>query len=175
MPTEHDYNVDRSPGSGSRSEHEDRDDDGAREHDGRSKTRTGFDAREVRDDDIIERFGETYRRWEWLNHLHEGQQSRGYESNRRRADARRAAKTYMSRLELTEPQRERVLGILSGLETLNFGDKPYELTVLSLITLVANEDGRWIRDERDYRQILKNLDGSPQGIRKLRTELRDEL
>lgn len=136
------------------------------EHDGRSGKATGFNPRDAPPDkvDYYERLSDwNERRWQTVK------------NDRRRADARRAAKTYMGRFEPPVRNQERVIHLIDKLDDLEMGPIPYEITVLAIITLVANERGRWIRDERMFNQLLIDLDGSRKGIRKARQVVRDEV
>lgn len=164
--------VDRSEGSAERYhtfdrsvEWEDRvERDAPVEHDGRAETRTGFDPREADDS----------HRWQRLNRLHDGKGSGKTGINR--ANRKRKARTLSSKLELTPHQVERSLYVIEDVGRLDRGFAHYSLEtiLLSVISLVANEDGRWIRDEAMFKRLCRETDTSLADVRNCRQIVRDK-
>lgn len=189
------YFIDYSVGNGANDETEDYSDSTAVvENDGRSKTRTGFDARDAGNSREVVRDGETLDYWNWLNQLNDGRKASDIESRKRRANAKRDALTFASQLGMTSFQKERISHIIQRLDTLHTeGGAPVEATVLALISLVANEDdwrirreplttveyededGTWKKDVPLFVKIQHDVGVSPQMIRRLRKKLRSEL
>lgn len=134
------------------------------EHDGRARTRTGFDERESDDP----------RKWKRLSAWQEGRwgDESHYPDQGREVDQRRFLSMFSSGLDLTTYQRGRVAAVIAEL---NFGHMAHystETIILSIISLVVNEDGRWIRDEEHFKRLVRDVGASPRDIRSCRQLVR---
>lgn len=165
--------VDRSEGSAERYhtfdrsvEWEDRvERDAPVEHDGRAETRTGFDPRESKN----------AKKWRRLNWRQDNPQE-GDTPRLLKARKDRKTKTLSSKLELTPHQVERSLYVIEDVGRLDRGFAHYSLEtiLLSVISLVANEDGRWIRDEAMFKRLCRETDTSLADVRNCRQIVRDK-
>lgn len=94
------------------------------------------------------------------------------------------AKTFMSVLELPDPQRETVMSILDDLDisSNNFGGRRYEKIILAVCSLVSDEalsnqhdpsvdDRLFLTDE--FRDLMRVNDMSGKEHRKIRVAVRD--
>lgn len=128
------------------------------EHDGRAVTNTGFNPNDVNVD-------EGRHHWEWLNKLNDGLQSRERKQQNNEVNQRRFAETVMDELGCTDFQQERVNHLLASQDGRSHGGKCYEIVVLALISMVLEEDGRYVREEDDWVALRDDLvvDGTDVG------------
>lgn len=140
------------------------DDQAVIEHDGRAKTRTGFDPRDSDDPET----------WQRRLDIQDGKWNRDENPGRAKAVQKRTAMTWCNALEMTTLQEDRVVWLLERIETNLFGTYSYEDIIIGLITIVANEDGRWIRDEEKFRDICRANDLSMKRVRSIRSKMRED-
>lgn len=159
------------------------------EHDGRSDAPTGFNSNKKYladtsedhngvENPTIVREGKYYKKWEWLNMLSDGYRTDGWKGQSNEANQRRFAETVMSDLGCTDYQQERVSHLLSEQDGRSHGGKHYEIVVMALISLVLEEDGRYVRDEQQWTELREDLvvDGTDVGkhdIKSVRFSLED--
>lgn len=157
-----------SYGDGSKSEREAWVDKTAiRDHDGRAKTRTyisqgGVDAHgNPIDEEYVDRDGGRVAYHKHLNDLQNGKHANDLSTRKRRARLKRDVKTWMSQLECTDYQVERVIHLIEQLDDLKNG-YCIEASALALISLVANEDGYWVQRGGEHEQFgpERNVDTS---------------
>lgn len=154
---------DASGGGGTAWDHE-IDENAPQEHDGRAKTRTGFDPRDSDDPEKWKRLG-AYQEGRWGHESH-------YPDQGRAVDQRRFVSMFSSQLDLTPYQTAQSLEISADLNFGHMAHYPTETIVLSIITLVANADGRWIRDEEQFKVLVKDVGASMKDIRSCRQLIR---
>jgi len=121
---------------------------------------------------FVEKFGDVYTKWDWLNQVHNGRTSQSRKEEKRYNDIRRDAKTFCSQLDMTEYQRERVLSLLDDVESFHHGQYRAEAVVFAAITLVANVDGWRIRNEDIFHKLRDERDVSSNQVREMRKQLR---
>lgn len=122
-------------------------------------------------------------KFETLYELHNGKMEKSRKSDIRTSHIENDAKTFMSVLEMPEPQRERVMLILDDLDisSNNFGSRPYEKIILAICTLVSDEalgnqtnpnieNRLFLTDE--FRDLMDCTHTSSSDIRKLRRDVR---
>lgn len=140
-------------------------DQGPQDHDGRANTRTGFDPRDADNPERYKRLV-PWQEGQWTSDV-----SRDTANNK--ADQRRWCQTFCSRLDVHGHQRERVMAIIEGVPRIDkMGVYKTEVIILAAISIVANENDRWIRDESGYRRLLRDLGASLRDIRKCRQLLK---
>lgn len=133
-------------------------DQGPQEHDGRATTRTGFNPYDSDDPEKFKRLLEWQEdRWDPDHH-----------TQQRYAGARRDMKTFTSQLGMTKYQTERCVEILESVNTKHMAHYTVEIVSLAIISLVANEDNRWIRDEAKFRKLMLDLGATLRDVRKCR-------
>lgn len=138
------------------------DENAPQEHDGRARTRTGFDPREANDSHLFRRLA-LWQDGMWAN-------ERSTRNNM--ADKKRWVSGFSSQLELTPYQQERVLYVAEDVDMSHMAHYKTEVVVLAIISLVANEDGRWIRDEKEFKQLVKSVGASARDVRSCRLLVR---
>lgn len=122
------------------------------ENDGRSTTRTMFYAEDANyDSPVIEQ------RYRWLAKLNDGVGEKGRFTANYNADVRRFIQTLGGHLELTAYQVDRVIYVMADLNLNTFGPYSYEKISMAVISLVANEDRRLIRDEPIFQTYLEDM------------------
>jgi len=161
--------IDRSSGNGASGG--DRDEqDGAVEYDDTAVGQTTFDPAEADDSDRFE---------ELLDRHHERYNYSG--SEKRNRDHVYDARTVASQLEFTDYQTKELIRRVQNVDHDTLGSYTYEDVILAVVSLVANEDGRWIqRDDTDvgdplastFEDIRIRFDVRPSAIRQLRKRLR---
>jgi hypothetical protein len=170
------------------------------EGDNRSHTVTGFDPTDVDDNESVRRNGKTYEKWRWLNILNDGMYADDRHEQNSKANLKRDIAAYCKHINeiaskqgcdheidpdevtrfLIEAREERDGGISFG------SGNPLEATILSAITLVANQDGWMIRSEpkNDGQPVFDELleEATPQdsdvdrgSVRQIREHLREYL
>lgn len=138
------------------------DENAPQEHDGRASTRTGFDPRESDDP----------RKWRRLGAYQDGVWNPDRDQQNNAADQRRFVSMFSSQLGLSNYQKERCLKISADLNFAHMAHYPTETVVLSIISLVANEDGRWIRDEHQFHVLVRDVGATMKDIRSCRQLVR---
>lgn len=143
------------------------------ESDGRSQSRTWFNAEEDYKGDKLDD-PEKWRRLSQVNNgqLHESK----YVERRRDAETLRDLDIVASRFEITEYQKNRCEHIIESLD--DIGETwPWDriVVVFALVTLVVNEDYRHIQNEDMYNDLIEDMEVSRSSIHKIRDELRDHL
>lgn len=133
-------------------------DEAPQEHDGRADTRTGFDPRDASDPD-------KYRR---LVPWQEGQWDTTRRARNQEADCNRWVSMFSSAMGLSPHQKKRCGAIMDGFNMKFAGTYKTETVVLAAISIVANEDNRWIRDENEYKELLRDVGATLKDIRKCR-------
>lgn len=138
--------------------------------------KTGMDTSEASGfyDETIVRDGKRRSRAEWLLLLNNGYRSKQRKSENEQADNERWIDTFTSRLDMTEYQTERVKTIIDSVNMKHFGHYTVEMIVLAAITLAAQADGRMIRDERTFHQLVIDTDTSMKTINRIRELLREK-
>lgn len=134
------------------------------ENDGRSNTRTFFYPSEAADADQFSR----------LSRIQEGQWAKdeSRDAKNREADRRRWLEGYCARLDMTDYQRRRTEYIESGLNMSHMAYYSSQKIILAIITLVANEDNRFIRDEQMFRDICRDVDTNLNELKQMRKLIR---
>lgn len=124
-------------------------------------------------------------KFETLYELHNGKMEKSRKSDIRTSYIENDARTFMSVLEMPEPQRERTMLILDDLDisSNNFGGRRYEKIILAICTLVADEalgqrpdpsveNRLFLTDE--FRDLMDCTKTSSSDIRKLRRDIRNK-
>lgn len=122
-------------------------------------------------------------KFEELYELHNGKGERSRKSDIRQSHIVNDANLFMSRLELPEPERERVLLILDNIDisSNNFGSRKYEKIILGLCSLVSDEllsnqpnpsldDRLFLTDE--FKQLMQSTGMSSRELRQIRVRIR---
>lgn len=131
---------------------------------------------------LPERKKQRMERWEDF-HNGKGRTTRADEINK--SHIQNDANTFLSVLELPQPQRDRVLLILDNLDisSNNFGaGRPYEKIILALCSLVADEaltdqpnpsidDRLFLQDE--FRELMDATEMSSSELRRIRAAIRE--
>lgn len=128
------------------------------DNDGRSQTRTGFNPYESPDPS----------KWQRLNQLNDGWRSPERKDQNRYADRKRYVDTFCDQLDMTPYQRDRVWEIARSIDMSRMGRYSSQQTILAIVTIVANEDRRMIRDEYMFHHLVRRTDLSMDEIRTLR-------
>lgn len=133
------------------------------EHDGRASTRTFFYIGEA-PEGKRRQFGRMleYQEDMWS----------GMKNQQRQADRERTVSTFCSFLDMGTYQRERVQHICDGLNMSHMAHYSSQKVILAVISLVANEDGRFIRDETGFRTLLRDLESDLAELRSIRNLVR---
>jgi hypothetical protein len=89
---------------------------------------------------------------------------------------RRLVHTYVAHLEMTDHQKERSKHIVNDVIDINrFGHFSTEEVILGVVNVVAREDGRWIEDEREFRNLAEDAELDLSDLKTLRGMVRDRL
>ncbi len=137
------------------------------EHDGRSTARTFYYVEEA-PEHKRKQFKRMLQHQEDMYHP-----SRSRAGANFRADMERTAKTFCSQCELNSYQTERVLHVMDDLDVNSYGHYSTEKVILAVISLVANEDQRLIRDEPEYRDLVEQVGMTLEEVRKVRLMTRE--
>lgn len=163
------YLFDTGFGAGSNNDIDDMiDDAGIIENDGRSQTRTTFLAGEA-----SYASEKRYTQYKRLAKVNDGMWDSNRGADNFKADMRRTAKTFCSQMEFRERQTERVLWVLNHLSINSFGHYSTEKVLMAVISLVANEDRRLIRDEPDYRELVSAVGMTMDEVKRVRMMVRE--
>jgi hypothetical protein len=128
------------------------------ENDGRSNTRTFFYPFEADDESTYSRLI----RWQ------DGEGSPSRKEDNRGADRKRWVETFGAQLSLTDFQIERTKHVLDTLPLAHMAHYSTEKVICAIISLVADEDGRFIRDELAYKRLVDDIDSGPAEVRSIR-------
>jgi hypothetical protein len=155
------HNVSRGEGDGAGERIDDKyDGEEYTTKDERADTRTTFYERDIDNLNVSERRKSELRR---MLRRQEGEDYketyRKDEDNREQQNReewkRRVVTTYASQLSLTDSQKERAKHLVIDVLTINkFGRYATEQVALGVINVVAREDGRWIEDEDEFRDLV---------------------
>lgn len=158
------HRFDVSGGNGSASQLDDLIDQNAIiEHDGRAETRTFFYVGEAPN-------GQK-RQYGRMLQYQEDMWS-GMKNQQRAADRKRTIETFCAYLDMSEYHKGRVKRICDGLNMSHMAHYSSQKVILAIISLVANEDDRFIRDEDDFRTILRDIDSDLEEVRSIRDLVR---
>lgn len=160
-----DFWLSRGPGDGSaRQLDAEMDQMAIVEHDGRASTRTFFYPEQA-----PEHQQSQYRR---LIRYQEDAWS-GMKNQQRAADRKRTAENFCGFLGMTPYQKERVKKVTESfsMQTMAYFSSPK--VILGIISLVANEDNRWIRDEEVFRELMHNTDTTLEELKTIRRMVRE--
>lgn len=111
-----------------------------------------------------------------LASMNEGmwESGRDHKTKSNASDKANFARMCCSNLEMTDYQKERVLWLTERVKVNMFGHYSYEHVILALISIVANEDGRWVRDENTFRTMTAENGLGLKEIRRLRIMMKDD-
>lgn len=158
------HRLSRGPNDGSRDDMR----DNGYEHelydkDQRADTRTTYFRSDVERLQVSERrkrrLRRMLRRQEGENPGETYYQSRNSREQQNRSEwKRRIVSSYASHVELTRAQKERAKHLVNDVLDINtFGHYSTEEVVLGVINVVAREDGRFIEDERQFRDLMVDV------------------
>jgi len=156
--------VDYSPSSGAQDTHTGYNDSAPHSHDGRAQTRTKFYAEEGNDNIDYAR----------LAKLNDGLDDNEQWKRRNAAERRRDMETFCSTFDFTDTDVERCHYLLESVEN-GQRHQSDEVLVLAIITLVANENDRMIRQEGAFQELCDTCEVTRSQIRNSRDKLRDKL
>jgi len=163
------YLFDTGFGAGANKELDDMiDDAGIINNDGRSNTRTTFLAGEASYDS--ERRYNQYKR---LAKVNDGMWDSNRAADNFKADMRRITKTFCSQVELNSRQQERVQWVMDDMDINSFGSYSTEKVLLGVMSLVANEDRRLLRDEDSFRGLVVSVEMTMDEVKRVRQLIRD--
>lgn len=141
------------------------------DRDRRGGTRTGFNANEVDDGHLartVVRDGHRRTYSEWLRMLQNGYRSSRRKGDNESADVQTYIQTFTSFLEMTPYQGDRTTRIVDSINMGHMAHYPREIIVLATLSIVANEDDRWIRDEAGFKELVRDLDSSMEDVKNAR-------
>lgn len=146
------------------------------DRDDRGGTRTGMDPNEAGGyyAQRIIRDGKTRTRASWLNLLQDGYRDKRRAVENSKMDYNGWIDTFCANLDLTPYQKQRVRKIITDVNLNHFGPYTVEMVVLATISLVAEADGRFIRDERAYHKLVMGVDTSLKTIKNIRSLLHEK-
>lgn len=122
----------------------------------------------------IIREGKQRSRAEWLLLLNNGFRSKERKQENQEADNQRWLDAFTAQLSLTDYQKSRVETIINSVNMAHFGTYTVEIITLGTISLVTQEDNRMIRDERAFKELLVDVNGSLRDIRRVRTLVKEK-
>lgn len=136
------------------------------ENDDRSETRTFFYPSEAAN-------------WHWqraqrLARLQDGHRSPERKEQNRGADRRRWAESFGAKLGMSANRIDRVKHIVEGMNMAHMGYYSSSKIILATISLVANEDDRFIRDEIGYKELMRDVDTDMDELKQMRRLIRDK-
>jgi len=157
--------LDYSPSSGAKESHKkEYDSEAPQSHDGRAETRTKFYPEEGSDN--ID--------YEWLAKLNDGLYRGNDKHRENHAERRRDMEIFCSATNLKEYKMERCKYLLQKVEN-GKRHESNEVLILSIISLVANENERMIRQEDTFQELCESCNVTRSQIRNSREKLRDIL
>lgn len=142
-------------GSGTNTKWEDTwDETASPTNDGRSQTRTTFYGKGsiLRSDGSRVAYSD-------LSKLNDGLYARERQTQNSWANRMRLIDIFCSYLGCGRDVNERTKYLSEGVEFQELGPYSTDIALLSLISIVANNRGRWIRDEDGFRQLLVDIGG----------------
>jgi hypothetical protein len=154
---------DTSDGNGSSSQLDDMIDENAIiENDGRSETRTFFYPSEATDDQLYGRLI----RWQ------DGEGDPQRDVRNRAADRRRTIDAFCGTLDMSTHHNERVTHVMEELNMSHMAHYSSPQVILAIISLVANEDGWFVRDDDTFRALLEDTDTDLDTLKSIRRLVR---
>lgn len=135
------------------------------EHDGRASTRTFFYPEEA-DDAHVERF---QRLIQWQE-----DKWSGMKNAQRAADRMRTIGNFCGTLDMSPHQQRRVECIVDGINMSHMAHYSSQKVIIAVVSLVANEDGRFIRDEGAFRDLLVDVGSDLDEVKNVRSLIRDK-
>lgn len=149
------------------------------DHDRRGGTRTGFDPSDVEEGFLtrsVMRDGKLRTYSEWLRLLQHGYRDISLSRAQENADAdtQTYIQTFTSVLEMSPYQGDRVTKLVESINMGHMAHYPREIIVLAVISVVANEDDRWIRDEQKFKDLVRDLDGSMEDVKNARRLVKEK-
>jgi len=157
--------LDYAPSSGAKESHKKEFDETApQSHDGRARTRTKFYPEEGSDNIDYER----------LAILNDGLHSENRKQRYYDAERRRDMDIFCSTLNLHENDKERCQYLLQKIDDVRT-HKSGEVAILAIISLVANENERMIRQEETFQELCDSCNVTRSQIRNSRKKLRTNL
>lgn len=136
------------------------DDNAVIEHDGRARTRTFYYP-----DEAPER---SQRRFSRMLRWQEGEGAPERDIRNNEADLRRWVSTFCKRLGFGDYQTSRVEYIAEKINMKHMAHYSTEEVILGIITIVANEDNRFIRDEQAFKDLVEDLGSDMYTIKRVR-------
>jgi hypothetical protein len=136
------------------------------EHDGRAPTRTFFYTTEA-PEGKKEQFKRMYRHQEGV-----GDPQRDVAN--RASDRRRTIQTICARLGMKQYHRDRIQLIVDSINMSHMAHYSSQEVILGIITIVANEDGRFIRDEQAFKDLVDDVGSDMYTIKRVRGLVRDK-
>lgn len=135
------------------------------ENDGRSNTRTFFYPGDAVYESV-ERERQFQRLIRWQDG--EGHPSESRAAANFKADMKRTAQTFCSQCEFTPHQTRRVEYVMKDLDVNSYGHYSTEKVILAVMSLVANEDRRLLRDEQTFRDLVDDVGMTMEQVRTVR-------
>lgn len=140
------------------------------ENDGRSNTRTFFYPEDA-EYDSKQKEKQYKRLIRWQDGERHPTESRAAANFK--ADMRRTAETFCSQCGFTTHQTDRVAYIMEKLNVNSYGHYSTEKVILAVMSLVANEDKRLLRDEPIFRDLAEQVGMSMEQVRTVRRMTRE--
>ena len=143
------------------------------DRDDRGGTRTGFNPSEATESNLskmVIRDGKKRSKAQWLLLLQQGYRDISMSRAQQNADAETQSyiETFTSAVEMNSYQRDRTEAIVESINMAHMAHYPREVIILATISIVANEDDRWIRDESGFKGLVSDLDASLEDIKNAR-------
>lgn len=133
------------------------------EHDGRAQTRTFF-----RPDEAPKETRQQYKR---LIGWQEDKWS-GMKNAQRKADRDRTVSSFRTSLDMNSYHEERITHIMEDLKMSHMAHYSSQKVILAIISLVANEENRFIREEDGFRSLMLEVGSDLDEIKKIRKLIR---
>jgi hypothetical protein len=169
--TDMSHRFDDASGSGASGETEELIDKNAIiENDGRSTTRTFYYPSEA-PERVQKQFARMLR---WQDGEYDESTPGGRRGQNLRADTRRWAETFTSHLGMNSYQQDRVLHIVEDLTMAHMAHYSAQEVILGTITIVANEDDRFIRDEQAFKDLVDDVGSDMYTIKRVRGLVREK-
>lgn len=161
------HRFDTSEGSGSSSQLDELIDENAIiENDGRSETRTFFRPGEANESQQA--------MYERILRYQEGMWDSERERKNYESDRQRWLQIYSDRLDVPKSRAQRVALIIEGLNMSHMAHYSSSEVILATISLAENERGRFIRDEQAFRDLLRDIESTPDNMKKIRQLVREK-
>jgi hypothetical protein len=141
------------------------------DRDDRGRTRTGFDPADAEEGEMARTVYREGKKWvyaQWLRTLQNGYRDSDRDIENSSNDRESYVDVFCSRLDMTPYQQKRVQSIVDSVNMKHMAHYPTEIVVMAIISVVANEDDRWIREEDMFKELVRDLDGSMQAIKNAR-------